>query len=277
MPELPEVETTIRGLKPLVGLAILNVKINTPKLRFFIPKNISLIKRGVKIIDIKRRAKFIIIHLSNNHCIVIHLGMSGRIKLINSKIFSKKKHDHFILRTNKEYLLVYNDPRRFGFIDYDNIKQIYIRKYILNLGIEALSTDLNGSVLFLKISKKLVQIKQILLDQSIIAGIGNIYASEILYDSKISPFQIGRDLNKEQCTKIVTSIRKILIKAINSGGSTLKDFVSVDGSIGNYQNNFKVYNRGGSKINGKDIKKTVQYGRSTYYCPELQMIKKPNI
>ena len=106
MPELPEVETTIRGLKPLLGLTILNVKIHTPKLRIFIPKNISLIKGGVRIKDIKRRAKFIIIHLSNNHCIVIHLGMSGRLKLVNPKDFQKEKHDHFILRTNKEYLLI---------------------------------------------------------------------------------------------------------------------------------------------------------------------------
>jgi formamidopyrimidine-DNA glycosylase len=273
MPELPEVETTIRGLKPLLGLAIFNVKIHTPKLRIFIPKNITLIKTEVKIQEIKRVGKFIIFHLSNKYCIVIHLGMSGRLQIINLKGFIKKTHDHFILRTNKEYLLVYNDPRKFGLIDYDTFEKIYARAYILNLGKEALSKSLNGHWLFSKISKTSVPIKQILLNQSIIAGIGNIYASEILFDAKISPFQRGMDLNIQQCSRISISTKKILKKAINLGGSTLKNYVSANGMVGNFQNNFKVYNRLGEKINGKIIIKIFQYGRSTYYCPDIQKIQ----
>ena len=270
MPELPEVETTIRGLMPLVGSAILNIEIHTPKLRFLIPKNISLIKRGVVIQNIKRRGKYIIIHLSNCMSIVIHLGMSGRLRLFNYKKFNRIKHDHFTLCTNKEHLLVLNDARRFGFIDFDETQLIYQRKYMLNLGIEALDKKFKGEFLFSKISKKMVPIKNILLDQKIIAGIGNIYASEILFDAKISPFKIGKDLTLLDCQKITSSSKKILQKAIKSGGSTLKDYVSTDGTIGNFQNNFKVYNRGGEKIYGNIIKKSFQQGRATYFCPSIQ-------
>ena len=114
-------------------------------------------------------------------------------------------------------------------------------------------------------------IKQILLDQGIIAGIGNIYASEILFNAKISPLEQGKDLSLDNCNKLIISTRKILKKAINSGGSTLRDYVSTDGTFGNFQNNFKVYNREGEKIRGLTIKKIVQYGRSTYYCPLIQI------
>jgi formamidopyrimidine-DNA glycosylase len=270
MPELPEVETTVRGLKPIINSSILNIKINTPKLRFLIPKSILLIKEGTTIKDIKRRGKFIIIYLSNNHSIVLHLGMSGRLRLFKPNKYHKEKHDHFILVTNNQHLVVFNDVRKFGFIDFDKIDNIHKRKYILNLGFEALSSYLDGKLLLSKISKTIVPIKQILLDQRIIAGIGNIYASELLFDARISPFVRGKNLNLKQCNKIINSTKKILKKAIKAGGSTLKDYVSTDGTVGNFQNKFKVYNRAGKRVNGQLIKKVVQYGRSTYYCPEIQ-------
>ena len=129
MPELPEVETTVRGLQPILNSIILNIKINTPKLRFYIPKDILLLKK-VKIKEIKRRAKYIIIDLNNNFSIILHLGMSGRIRLFSNNNFIKQKHDHFIMRTNTDHLLIFNDPRRFGFIDYDKTLNIYKKKYI---------------------------------------------------------------------------------------------------------------------------------------------------
>ena len=270
MPELPEVETTVRGLKPLVGSSIITIKIHTPKIRFFIPKSITTIKGNTKIIKINRMAKFILINLSNNYTIVIHLGMSGRLRLFDNAKYTKKKHDHFILGTNKEHLLVFNDARRFGFIDFDQKNKILLKKYILNLGIEALDNKLTGEYLFKKINNKIVAIKQILLDQTIISGIGNIYASEILFNARISPLLRGKDLNLQECKKIVNSTKKILKKAVNQGGSSLKDFVSADGTLGNFQNNFKVYSRGGKTIYGKKIEKIVQYGRSTYFCPDIQ-------
>ena len=273
MPELPEVETTIRGLKPIVNSTILNIKIHTPKLRIFIPKNILLIKR-VKIQNIKRIGKLIIIHLENSYSIVFHLGMSERIRLYRHDHYIKQKHDHFIAKTNNGYYFVLNDSRRFGFVDFEKTSIVFKRRYISNLGKDALSVSFSGVYLFSKINKSLVPIKQILLNQSIIAGIGNIYASEILFDAKISPLILGKNLKLENCNKIVYSCRKILRKAINAGGSTLRDYISSDGTLGNFQSNFKVYGKENKKVAGKIIKKIVQYGRSTYYCPELQKKKK---
>jgi formamidopyrimidine-DNA glycosylase len=270
MPELPEVETIVRGLKPMLGLAINNIKINTPKLRFLIPKNILKLKRDIKIKEIERRGKYIKINLNNKSSIIIHLGMSGRLRLFDQNKFIFKKHDHLIINLEQNLILVFNDPRRFGFVDYDKSHKISQKKYILNLGIEALSYKLTGNYMHTRINKTIVPIKQILLDQRIIAGIGNIYASEILFDAQISPFKKGKDLSLLNCKKLIFSTKKILRKAINSGGSTLKNYVSTDGTLGNFQNNFKVYNQDGLKISGQIIKKTVQYGRSTYYCPGLQ-------
>ena len=274
MPELPEVETTIRGLKPIINCTIVNIKIHTPKLRFIIPKNLSKIHKEIRIQEIKRRGKYILLNLEDSYTIVIHLGMSGRLKLLNCNVFYRQKHDHVILRTNQDHCLVFNDPRKFGLIDYGNKNIILKKRYLSNLGKDALSTSLNYEYLALKISKKIVPIKQILLDQKIIAGIGNIYASEILFDAKISPFCKGRDLSVDDCRHIIISIRKILKKAIIAGGSTLKNYVATDGTIGNFQRNFKVYNKSGQKIMGKPIVKIIQYGRSTFYCPYFQIKKK---
>ena len=165
---------------------------------------------------------------------------------------------------------MFNDARRFGFIDFGKISDIYNRKYIINLGIDALDKNLTGSYLFKKISKTSVQIKQVLLDQRVLSGIGNIYASEILFNAKISPLMEGKNLNIEECNQLVISTKRILKKAIKSGGSTLRDYVSTDGTLGNFQKNFKVYNKEGYKILGGLIIKIVQYGRSTYYCPKIQ-------
>ena len=272
MPELPEVETTIRGLKPIIGSIIINIKINTPKLRFIIPKKLSLLTK-VKIIGINRRGKFIFFLLSNDHTIILHLGMSGRLRLFDINKFEQKKHDHFVLRTNQDHLLVLNDARRFGFIDYGKTKSMLKKKYILRLGQEALDKNLNGQYLQSRISNTMVPIKQILLDQQIIAGIGNIYACEILFNARISPLVPGKELSLNECKRIIISTKIILNKAIKYGGSTLKDYVSVDGTLGNFQSNFQVYNQEGKKIFGKTVKKIVQYGRSTYYSPDLQKIK----
>jgi len=273
MPELPEVETTIRGLKPIINCTIINIKIHTPKLRFYIPKNLSKINKEKKIKEITRKGKYILLNLEDNYTIVIHLGMSGRLRLLNYKTFHKKKHDHFILRTNQDHCLVFNDARKFGLIDCGKKETIYQKRYLSNLGKDALSSSLTYEYLALKISKKIVPIKQILLDQKIIAGIGNIYANEILFDAKISPICKGKDLSRDNCRYLITSIRKILKRAIISRGSTLKDYVSTDGTIGNFQNNFKVYGKSGLKISGKPIIKIIQYGRSTFYCPDLQTKK----
>jgi len=269
MPELPEVETTVKGLNILIGLKVYKVKIHTKKLRYIIPKSIIKIQKGLKITNIQRIAKYILIHFSNNFSIVVHLGMSGRLK-IQREVKKRNKHDHFIIYFNNLKTLVLNDPRKFGFIDFDHTKNIYSRKYFTVLGIDALSKKLNSNHMYKKINKSEVPIKQILLNQHIVSGIGNIYASEILFDSKISPFTKGQDLSKFELNRLIKSIRKILVKAIKCGGSTIKDYASSDGKLGNFQSNFSVYNKEGKNISKFAIKKVIQYGRSTYYCPELQ-------
>ena len=272
MPELPEVETTVKGLKTILRNKIFNVKIHTIKLRFKIPSNIKNILRNAKISNIRRIAKYIIIDLDTRYSLVIHLGMSGRLKTAYSK-YKRNKHDHFIVNFYNGNILIYNDQRKFGFIDLVKTKDLLKHKYILNLGIDALSPELNADLVYEKISKSEVPIKQILLNQKLIAGIGNIYASEILFDAKISPLILGKDLHFSLILKLIKSIRKILKKAIRFGGSSIRNYRSTDGTLGNFQTNFKVYNKEGKKIRGDKVKKIVQYGRSTFYCPNLQNYK----
>ena len=269
MPELPEVETTVKGLSVILNQKISNVKIHTSKLRFKIPNNIINILRNSKISNLRRIAKFIIIDLDTDYSLVIHLGMSGRLKTVD-KSYKRIKHDHFVLYFLNKSILVYHDPRKFGFIDIVQTKYLEKQKYILSLGIDALSPDLTAQIIFKKISKSEVPIKQILLNQKLIAGIGNIYASEILFDSKISPLTLGKDLEISLIMKLIKSTRKILKKAIKYGGSSIRDYRSTDGTLGNFQSNFKVYNKEGKKIGDDKVKKIVQYGRSTFYCPKLQ-------
>ena len=269
MPELPEVETTVKGLRVILKQKISNVKIHTTKLRFKIPNNIINILRNSKISNLRRIAKFIIIDLNIDYSLIIHLGMSGRLKTasLNYKII---KHDHFFLYFFSKMILIYNDPRKFGFIDIVKTNNLTKQKYFMSLGIDALSPHLTAQKLYDKISKSEVPIKQILLNQKLIAGIGNIYASEILFDAKISPITLGKNLKISLIMKLIKSTRKILKKAIKLGGSSIRDYRSIDGTLGNFQSNFKVYNQEGKKIGNDKVKKIVQYGRSTFYCPKLQ-------
>ncbi len=269
MPELPEVETTVKGLSIILNQKISNVKIHTSKLRFKIPNNIINILRNSKISNLRRIAKLIIIDLDKDYSLIIHLGMSGRLKTVN-KSYKTIKHDHFVLYFLSKRILVYHDPRKFGFIDIVQTKDLQKHKYILSLGVDALSPKLTAQMIFEKISKSEVPIKQILLNQKLIAGIGNIYASEILFDSKISPLTLGKDLEISLIMKLIKSTRKILKKAIKYGGSSIRDYRSTDGTLGNFQSNFKVYNKEGKKIHGDEVRKIIQYGRSTFYCPKLQ-------
>ena len=272
MPELPEVETTIKGLYEIKHLKIHKVFINTKQLRFKIPLTIKKKLLKSKISNIKRIAKYIVFDLDNNFSLIIHLGMSGRLKLFE-KDFNSEKHDHFQLNLSNGKIIIYNDPRKFGFIDIVESPNLKNKKYIFSLGLDALSNKLDAIHLFNKISKSNVPIKQILLNQKIISGIGNIYASEILFDAKISPLIAGRKLKISHIMLLISSIRKILRKAIKSGGSSIRDYRSTDGTLGNFQKNFKVYNKEGEKIGKHTILKIFQYGRSTFYCPGIQNIK----
>ena len=269
MPELPEVETTVKSLNILKNKKVTNLNIYVKKLRYPVP--FIELKKVInnKIINVRRIAKYVILDFDNSYTMIIHLGMSGRLKIINTYKF-RLKHDHISVKFNNNLYLLYNDPRKFGFIDLVDSDKLYDLKYIKKLGLDALDKRLSVDYFFKKIEKSEVLIRQILLNQYIVAGIGNIYASEILFDAKISPLKKGKYLNKYQIGTIIKSTRKILKKAILFGGSSISDYISPDGTLGNFQENFRVYGKEGSMINGFAIKKVNLYGRSTFFCPKFQ-------
>lgn len=268
MPELPEVETTVNSLNILKNKKVINVDIHVKKLRYLVPhldlKNII----NYKIRNLRRIAKYIIIDFDNVKSVIIHLGMSGRLKIVKPNV-ALSKHDHLVFKFNN-LKLIFNDPRRFGFVDIVNSEKISNISYIKKLGIDALDKKLSEDYLFNKFKNSQVLIKQLLLNQYIVAGIGNIYACEILYDAKISPLRKGSSLKRSHIGTILKSSRRILKRAIKYGGSSINDYVSPDGTLGNFQKNFKVYGRTGYKIKGCEIKKVVLHGRSTFFCPDIQ-------
>ena len=275
MPELPEVETTVRGLKFIISLSIKEIKLNRHNLRYPIQKNIPKITKNSKIKSIYRKAKYIIIQLNNSFSLIIHLGMSGRLIMSDSSEKIRNKiHDHVEIILNNGKKIIFNDPRRFGIFDITKSCEINNHKYLYNLGPDPFSKNFNSNYFFSKIKKSSSTIKSILLNQSIISGIGNIYASEILFLSRISPLKKANKLTKYDIEIIIKSIKRVLIFAIKNKGSTLKDFRDVDGTLGNYQNKFKVYGKENSyiKVKNRNIKiiKIFQNGRSTYYCPAIQ-------
>ena len=269
MPELPEVETTVKSLNILKNKKVTNLNVYVKKLRYPVP--FIRLKKIInsEIINLRRISKYVILDFDNSYTMIIHLGMSGRLKIVISDT-PIDKHDHLSLKFDNNLYLLYNDPRRFGFIDIVESDRLKYLKYIKKLGIDALGKGLSIDYLFKKIEKSEVLIKQILLNQYIVAGIGNIYASEILFDAKISPLNKGKDLNKYQIGTIIKSTRKILKKAILLGGSSINDYISPDGTLGNFQKNFKVYGKEGLMIRGYVIKKVNLYGRSTFFCPNFQ-------
>ena len=268
MPELPEVETTVKSLNILKNKKVINVDIHIKKLRYLVP-HLKLKKIiNYKIINLRRITKYIIVDFDNSRSVIIHLGMSGRLQIIKTNTLIKK-HDHLVFKFNN-IKLIYNDPRRFGFVDIVGSDKINNIRYIKRLGLDALDEQLSVEYLYFKFHKSEVLVKQLLLNQYIVAGIGNIYASEILFDAKISPMIKGKNLNKYQIGTIILSIKKILKKAIKSGGSTINDYVSPDGTLGNFQRNFRVYGKEGKIIHGHKIEKKVLYGRSTFFCPGIQ-------
>ena len=183
------------------------------------------------------------------------------------------KHDHILINLNNENILVFNDQRKFGFIDFSMTSKLKNKKYFSKLGLDPFEKKFNKEYLLNKFNKSKSSIKQLLLDQKIITGIGNIYACEILYEAKISPFMPGNQLDACMIERLIKSIRKVLKKAILFGGTTLKNYISTDGTLGNFQNKFKVYNKEDKKISKYKIVRIKQCGRSTFFCPGLQKSK----
>ena len=282
MPELPEVEIVRQSLnKKINGKIIKKVIVKNRNLRFKVPLNFTSVLENKRVIKVDRFSKYLIIFLSNNHVCLIHLGMSGTIHLVykknknlitNTSFYHSptlpKKHNHIEIFFD-DLKFVYNDPRRFGY--FEIIKNSKLLKIKINkFGPEPFSTKFNFEYLYSFLKNKEKNIKNFLLDQKFVSGIGNIYASEILHLSKINPDKKGKNLTKKELKKILINSKKILSKAIHKGGSSIKDFRNISGSKGEYQNNFKVYQRAGLKCKRSSckgiIKKKNISNRSTFFC-----------
>ena len=286
MPELPEVEIVKLSLKKTIkSKKILKVKVNNRNLRFKIQKDFEALLKRRKIIDVNRKAKYLIIILDDNKYLIMHFGMSGTLHLLKKEFDFKNtnlsfykgpnfpsKHNHIELFFD-EFKIVYNDPRRFGFVKFLNSKKELV-KYLKNFGIEPLEKKFNIKYLKKILNNKNKNIKNILLDQKYISGIGNIYANEILFFSKINPNKLGKKINIREMKKLLVFSKKVLRKAIKKGGSTIRDFKNAEGTKGSFQDEFKVYNKDGFKcpnsLCAKFIKKITISNRSSFYCPDCQ-------
>lgn len=275
MPELPEVETTCRGLaKRLLGARIERVELHRPDLRFPLPRGLGSKLQGRRITALHRRAKYIVIELDDGQALLLHLGMSGRL-VIGKPQDKAEKHDHVVIHCDHDRTLRFNDPRRFGLLDYSATANLPQHKLLENLGVEPLSNDLTADYLQKKFAGKKTPMKVALLDQRIIAGLGNIYVCEALFLAGISPFRQAKDVTAAECRKLVPAIRKVLNAAIAAGGSSLRDYVQADGALGFFQDKFSVYDREGQvckrcKTKDSIVQRLTQSDRSTFFCPRCQ-------
>ncbi len=279
MPELPEVETVCRGLaKVLPGLAIRAVTQNRAGMRIPFPPELGRIANS-KVTAIDRRAKYILLRLGNGQTLILHLGMSGRLLIHDeNKKYTSDKHDHLILQMESGISIVLNDPRRFGLAALTETKNLAQHKLFAHLGPEPLEKTFTAPYLADKIKSKKVSIKLAIMDQKVVVGVGNIYASEALFAAGIDPKRAAATLKPAEIKKLVADIKAILRKAIKAGGSSLRDYVQTDGELGYFQHHFAVYDREGQKCRHCTctIKKTggirrlTQGGRSTFYCPVKQ-------
>ena len=282
MPELPEVETVRRGLMPaILGQIIFMAEVNRPDLRWPFPKNMAKRLTGARVTALRRRSKYILMDLDRGETLIIHLGMSGRMLISGFKLgnfFTEhpaaEKHDHVVFHMENGARVTFNDARRFGAMDLATTAEVENHKFLTSLGPEPLGNSFNESYLKGALTGKNTPIKTALLDQRIIAGLGNIYVCEVLYRSKILPTQKAATLSKLAIGKIVPTIREVLEEAISAGGSSLKDYRQTSGELGYFQHNFQVYGREGETCKEKvckgTIKRITQAGRSSFFCPQCQ-------
>lgn len=271
MPELPEVETICQTIQHLKGRKIKNIFRSEKRLRLESTLDLLTLKNS-KINNFNRRARYLLIGFDNDRSLIVHLGMSGKLTHSCSGDFLQKKHDHFICELDDDSRLIFNDPRRFGFIDLIHTKDLVRHKMLAKLGPEPLSTQFNSKYLTAKLRDKKMNIKTAMMDNEIVVGVGNIYINESLFASEISPLRSASSLSKAEIEKLTKTIKNILEKAIKLGGSSINDYVDSAGKKGNFQNSFKVYGNNRKKcLHCNDIiTKIVQNGRSSFYCNNCQ-------
>jgi formamidopyrimidine-DNA glycosylase len=296
MPELPEVETVMRGLIPvLVGHSIAGVDVRRSGLRFPFPHDFAARLKGRLVLGLQRRAKYILVNLDDGHCLLVHLGMTGRFTVLDDNSRPNNlgefyfeqgtigagsgPHDHVVIALDNGTRVVYTDHRRFGVMDLLRQSELASHRLLKDIGVEPLGNEFSGAFLASRFRKKSAPLKAALLDQRIIAGLGNIYVNEVLYRSALSPRRKAGTLVRKishdaRLNNLVRHVRDVLNEAIAAGGSTLRDFSGTDGSEGAFQQQFAVYDREGENCPRTGcrgiIRRIVQSGRSTFYCPSCQ-------
>jgi formamidopyrimidine-DNA glycosylase len=282
MPELPEVETVLRGISPILeGNQIDYAQVNRPDLRRPFPNNLAKRLKNRKINFLHRRSKYILIDLSGGETLIMHLGMSGRI-MISQKVAGtfhhntnhSQKHDHFVLHLKDNHQLTFNDPRRFGVIDLLRTENLELSSMLSQIGPEPLSNSFNEAYFVSTLRVKKTNIKSALLDQRVVAGLGNIYVCEALFRAGISPKRQALRISHKKLSSLVPIIKEILLEAISSGGSSLRDFRNASGDLGYFQHSFDVYGREDQDCYNTEcdskIKRITQAGRSSFYCSNCQ-------
>jgi formamidopyrimidine-DNA glycosylase len=293
MPELPEVETVRRGLEPVMaGARITRMVVRRPDLRFPFPARFAERLTGAQVTSLGRRAKYLLVRLSTDEVLIMHLGMSGRFSIrlpdgrggvigeYEQETGNDPVHDHVVFELSTGASVTYNDPRRFGSMDLCGSTGLDQHRLLAGLGVEPLGNGLSPVYLAEKARGKATDLKSFLLDQRIIAGLGNIYVCEALFRSKLSPRRSASCLSSakgqptDRAERLVPVIRDVLAEAIAAGGSTLRDYHQADGTLGYFQHSFQAYGRDGETCLtpgcSRTVQRIVQAGRSTFYCPRCQ-------
>ena len=280
MPELPEVETVRRGLAPAMeGTRIARAEVNRPDLRWPLPEQMAERLTGAKVERLRRRSKYILADLDTGESLLIHLGMSGRMMVSGVMLGdfhldhpAPLKHDHVVLHMDGGARVTFNDARRFGAMDLVRTDREAAHWLLAGLGPEPFGNDFHEDYLINALKTRATPIKSALLDQHVVAGLGNIYVCEVLHRAGIDPRRQARRIAAKRLAQLVPIIRQVLSEAITAGGSSLRDHRQADGELGYFQHTFRVYDREDTPCVtcGTAIRRIVQSGRSTFFCPSCQ-------
>jgi formamidopyrimidine-DNA glycosylase len=274
MPELPEVETVRRGLAlKMTGRRIVRAELRRPDLRRPFPPELAERLGGAEIGALGRRGKYILIELDEDGLLLLHLGMSGRITAGDATA-PEAPHDHVVLTLDDGTVVRFNDARRFGLLDYVRRSEAARHPLLAGLGPEPLGPEFDGAYLGGKLAGKMTPIKAALLDQRVVAGLGNIYVCEALYRARLSPRRLAGTIGRGQAARLVAAIRAVLDEAIAAGGSSLRNYVQANGELGYFQHRWAVYGHEGEPCPGcncgEGVRRIVQSGRSTFFCAKRQ-------
>jgi formamidopyrimidine-DNA glycosylase len=269
MPELPEVETTVAGLRQVLdGERIARAEPRRADLRWPMPVDLRQRLTGARITSLGRRAKYGLIYTDRDDVLIFHLGMSGRWRINPNEI---ERHDHFIFETENGHIVALNDPRRFGSLDIVPYADLSQYKPFVTMGPEPLSYEFDAALLYRALKGRAAPIKAMLLNQNIVAGLGNIYVCEALYMANINPVTASGAISKAKLSALVAAIKQVLHSAIAAGGSTLRDFAAPNGELGYFAKQWLVYGREGELCAcGSIVKRRMDSGRSTFYCAKCQ-------